>query len=609
MKTYLRILQYARPNVRYIPLFMVFTLLYSIFNAISLTAVIPTLQVLFKTVENTEVSVATLPEFTFTIAYFKQLFGYFFNKYLLDQGEFEALKFVCFILISGIILSNVFRYLSAMILARVRAYMIQRMRNEIFNKITNLQIGYFTETRRGDIISRVSTDALLIESTVVSSLKFLFKEPFQIVVYFTILFNISSSLTLYSLLVLPVGGAIISIIAKQLKKRATSIQESLGRLNNILDETLGGMRIIKAFAARLYTLRKFQAETATYSKLNISYSKRMELAGPISESLGVGVMVIILLKGGSLILSNESALAAPQFIGFLIIFSQVLNPVKALSNSFSNIQKGIAAGDRIFEIIDTNPAIQNDPDSVKVDSLKQSISLEKVSFAYEKENVLQDINIVAKQGQVIALVGPSGSGKSTLADLIPRFYDPTEGSIKIDGVDTRKIDIDSLRKLMGIVTQESILFNDTVFNNIAFGNPEASMDQVIEAAKIANAHEFISNLELGYETSIGERGSKLSGGQRQRLSIARAVLKNPDILILDEATSALDSESEMLVQEAINNLMKNRTSIVIAHRLSTIQNADEIVVMDQGKIIQRGKHEGLLEQEGMYKKLIEMQSF
>lgn len=609
MKTYLRILAIAKSNIKYLPLFIVSTFFYSLFSVLSIAILIPVLSVIFKTEDSKPVQEFTeFPAFEVRMDYPKDVFYYYFGDYM-SEGEFAALQFVCVVLLCSAFFSNVFRFTTGLIMAKVRAKIIAQMRNLIFNKITAKPLGYFTEARKGDIISRTMTDVQLVESTVVGSMKVLFKEPFQIIAYLVMLFTISVKLTLFTLILFPFSGLLIGAIAKKLKRKATSSQESLGKISNILDETLSGMRIIKAFTARGLIGEAYKKEVNRYAKLTISISKRFELAGPISEFFGYGVMVGVILIGGNMILGNESDLTAQQFIGFVGAYTQLLSPAKAISNSLTNIQRGIAAADRVFEITDSVAEAEDDKDAIKIEDLNQEISIQNMSFAYEDEKVLSDINLTVKKGQTIALVGPSGSGKSTLADLIPRFYDASEGEILIDGENIKKYSLNSLRKLMGIVTQESILFNDTIFNNIAFGQPDVTIEQVVEAAKIANAHEFISIMEEGYETNIGERGSKLSGGQKQRLSIARAVLKNPPILILDEATSALDSESEKLVQEAINNLMKNRTSIVIAHRLSTIQNADEIVVLQKGEIIQRGRHQELLAEEGMYKKLTEMQSF
>ncbi len=609
MKTYLRILGIARSNIKYLPMFIISTLLYSIFTVTSAAIFIPVLNLIFDPEKEYLVRNHTeLPEFTMSLEYPKDVFYFYFEDYLVDD-KYAALVFVCTLLICSVFLSNLFRYANGVILAKVRAKIIARVRDSIFDSIITLPLSYFSDARKGDVISRTMTDVQLIESTVVGSMKVFFKEPFLIIAYLIMLFNISIELTLFTLVLFPLSGLIIGGIVKKLKRKAILSQESLGRIANILDETLSGMRIVKAFTANKIVSDRYHKETNHYAKLSISISQRFELGGPISELLGYGVIVIVLLIGGDIILDGKNGLAGSEFIVFIAVYAQLLSPAKAITGSMGSIQRGIAAGDRVFEILDATPEIRSYTETIKISDLAKSLEMKNLNFSYEEEAVLKNINISIEKGNTIALVGPSGSGKSTLADLIPRFYDVEDGEIIIDGIDIKAYDIDSLRSIMGIVTQESILFNDSIINNIAFGQPEATYEQIIEAAKIANAHDFILAMEQGYDTNVGERGAKLSGGQRQRLSIARAVLKNPPILILDEATSALDSESEKLVQEAIDNLMRNRTSVVIAHRLSTIQRADEIIVLQNGEIVQRGKHHELLALDGMYKKLIEMQSF
>jgi subfamily B ATP-binding cassette protein MsbA len=439
-----------------------------------------------------------------------------------------------------------------------------------------------------------------------NSLKAVLKEPITIIVYFIVLFIMSPKLMMFTLLVLPVTGGVLAEIIKRLKRQAKLGQESLGRIVNILDETFGGMRVIKAFNARGFVIRKIEGESMYYRKVSKSMAYKNELASPVSEILGVMIIVGIIFFGGSLVL-KEGSLEPEVFITFLAVFSMIIQPAKNFSNGITSLQRGSASADRIFSVVDTKPEIRSKPNATTLKEFKDSIEFRNVSFAYEKEFVLKNISFVIEKGTTIALVGPSGGGKSTLADLIPRFYDPSSGEVLLDGIALTEYELESMRKQIGVVTQESILFNDTIFNNIAFGMDQVSEEAVIHAAKVANAHEFIMQTEDRYDTLIGERGSKLSGGQRQRLSIARAVLKNPPILILDEATSALDSESERLVQDALTNLMKNRTSIVIAHRLSTIQHANEILVIQQGEIVERGNHEDLVNENGLYKKLIEIQ--
>ncbi|MTI39879.1 ABC transporter ATP-binding protein, partial [Fulvivirga lutimaris] len=564
MKIFLRIFGYAKKLRLFVPQYVIFVLLSSIFSVFNLALIGPLLSVLFK--EETDQTFVKPESFELSISYIKDMFNYQFSTIIEQYGEKDALIFVCIVVLISVLFTNLFRYLSAIISARIRLDVVKYLRMDVYNKVSKMHLGFFSSERKGDLISRVTNDVQEVEVSILSSPKSLFREPITIIVYFIALFSISAKLTFFTLLILPTAGGALGYIVKKLKKKAVQSQESLGRIVNILDETLGGMRIIKAFNAREYVQSKIDTETNFYRKVNLSYSYRKELGSPISEFLGIGIVTIILWVGGSLVLDNQSDLSAGEFIAYLAIFSQIISPAKAFSQGLSGVQKGLVSGQRIFSIIDNVPAIQNKPNAYVVDGFNESLKFENVSFSYDKDSqVLRNIDLEIQKGKTIALVGQSGGGKSTLADLIPRFYDVTGGDIKIDGHSLKDCNVDSVRKQMGIVTQESILFNDTIFNNIAFGLENTSEEDVINAAKIANAHNFIIELENGYQTNIGERGMKLSGGQRQRISIARAVLKNPPILILDEATSALDSESEMLVQEALANLMKNRTSIVIAH--------------------------------------------
>jgi len=492
-----------------------------------------------------------------------------------------------------------------MVASRVKADVVKNIRVDIFKNVSQLHIGFFNDQRKGDLISRFTNDVSEVENTVVSGFKAI-KEPITLIIFMIMLFTISVKLTFFTLIVLPLTGGVISLI-KQLKRRAVQSQETMGRIVNILDEAFGGMRVINAFNARKFLLGKIETETTFHRKVNLSMSRRNELASPLSEFLGVVVVAFILFYGGQAVMSGEDGLTPSSFLTYLTFYASMLQPAKNFSNGITSLQKGVVSAERIFKIIDTKSEIQSKPNAIVLQEFKKSIEFKNVSFAYDKEFVLRNINLTIEKGKTIALVGPSGGGKSTLADLVPRFYDPSEGEVLLDDISITEYEIESLRKQMGVVTQESILFNDTIFNNIAFGMENVREEDVIHAAKVANAHEFIVQTENSYQTFIGERGSKLSGGQRQRLSIARAVLKNPPVLILDEATSALDSESERLVQDALTNLMKNRTSIVIAHRLSTIQHADEIIVIQNGQIVERGEHEALIKVNGLYKKLNEIQ--
>lgn len=609
MQTYLRILSYARPFGKFVPTYILYTLFSIIFGLINFTLLKPLFDVIFDQADPQSLEkFRDLPPFSFSVDYFTRLFNYHFLTIRDEYGKMGTLLFVCVIIVFSVFLSNLFTYLSGVVLAKVRATVIKGMRMDIFQKVGALHIGYFSNERKGDLMSKMTNDVQEVENTIVQSLRVVFREPATIILYFSVLFFMSVKLTLFTILIIPISGAIIGGITRRLKKRAVQSQQSLGRIVNILDETLGGMRVIKAFNAERFIGKKFDEETDYYSRVNVSMARKNELASPISQFLGVSVVAGILVYGGSLVLSGESDLSASNFITYIIIFTQVLNPAKEISRAVSSIQRGIASAERIFEVVDTQSQIKAPAHPKNIAGFKDSIEFRQVSFAYEDKLILKEINFKLHRGKTIALVGPSGGGKSTLADLVPRFYDPSSGGILLDGIDLREFSPSDLRGLMGIVTQESILFNDTVFNNIAFGIENVSEAQVIEAAKIANAHDFISSLENGYQTSIGERGSKLSGGQRQRLSIARAVLKNPPILILDEATSALDSESELLVQEALTKLMTNRTTLVIAHRLSTIQHADEILVIEKGEIVQRGTHSELMAKDGLYQKLSSIQA-
>ena len=607
MQTYLRILSYAKGMGWFIPQYVIVVLLYAIFSVINIALLAPMIEVLFNQVEVKNVS-TSVPEFKFNLNYFIDLFNYYFNNYIAGKGPMAGLKFVSVAIVITALLSNLFRYIASVLQAIIRSKVVRNIRNHVFEKTIDLDIGYFTTARKGDIMLKITSDVQQVEVAAMDSLKVVLLEPFLLIGYFIALFTISPQLTLFSLILLPLSGGLIAGIAKRLKVAASMTQGSLGRIANQVEEAISGIRLIKAFSAKKYITRKFHVEVDNYSSLTVSMAKKFELASPISEFLGITVVAGLLLMGGSMVLDKDSGLEAPYFITFIILFSRVLQPAKAISNALSSIQRGIASAERIFTITDARPDISEKSDAIDLAEFKQGLVFKEVSFAYENEMVLEDISFTLNKGKTIALVGISGGGKSTIADLIPRFYDPTSGEITIDGIPLANCSLKSLRQHMGIVTQQSILFNDSVFNNIAFGKENPLEEEVIKAAKIANAHDFILEMENGYQTSVGEDGGKLSGGQRQRLSIARAVMANPPILILDEATSALDSHSEKLVQEAITKLMENRTSLVIAHRLSTIQHADEILVIEKGKIVERGTHNELVAKNGVYQSLRAMQN-
>lgn len=604
MNVYLRILRYA-PNLspRLVQFFM-YSTLGVLFSASYLGLIMPMLEVLF---DNQPDEIPALPEAAMSIDFVKGYFRHHFMRVIVEHGRMDALMFVCIAIISCVFLANLFRYMERMAASRIKVDVVRNMRMHIFSNVTQLHIGYFNANRKGDLMSRFTNDIGEVEVGVVNSLKSVLKEPITIIVYLVVLFAISTKLTLFTLILLPITGVIVAEIIKRLKRKAKQSQEAMGRIVNILDETFSGMRVIKAFNARHFILKKMDDETAYHRKVNLSIARKNELSSPVSEFLGVIIVAVILYYGGQLVMRGDNELKPEVFMGFLAFFASMIQPAKNFSNGITSLQKGTVAAQRVFDVVDTTPEILNKPDARHITGFTDAIEFRNVSFSYDREAVLKNINLRIERGKTIALVGPSGGGKSTLADLVPRFYDPTQGEVCVDGIALPEYDLDALRKLMGVVTQESILFNDTIFNNIAFGMENVSEEAVMRAARVANAHDFIMQTPEGYNTVIGDRGSRLSGGQRQRLAIARAVLKNPPILILDEATSALDSESERLVQDALTKLMQNRTSLVIAHRLSTIQHADEIVVIQDGHIVERGTHADLLQRGGLYKKLSEIQ--
>ncbi len=607
MKIYFKLLSFAKPFNRFVPKYFILAVLAVIFGLANFTLMIPLLNVIFEKVD--VVAIIAKPEFALNLEYFKAIFNFYFASIFKAYGQVGALQFVCVAIVVSVFLANLFKYWSQRVLTSMRTHVVKNIRESLFLKITSLQVGYFHSQRKGDLMSSLSNDVNEVENSVVSSVQVIFREPLMIIGYVVLLFSMSVKLTFFTLLVLPIAGGVIAWISRKLRKEAEVGQGLLGEMLSIIEETISGIRIIKAFNAQQYVREKFDQQNNKYRSVLKSMWNKRELASPISEFLGISIVVLVILYGGRLVLENQSELNASEFITYIILYSQILIPAKNISTAVTNIQRGIASGARIFSVLETDVNIVEDKDAIAKTSLNAQIVFKDVSFQYADTKVLEEINLTVEAGKMIALVGQSGAGKSTMADLLPRFYDVTDGQILIDGIDIRKIKLHDLNQLMGIVTQESILFNDTIFNNIAFGNKSASREAVIAAAKIANADEFIVKLSDGYDTNIGDRGGKLSGGQRQRLSIARAVLKNPPILILDEATSALDTESEKLVQDAIHKLMQNRTSIVIAHRLSTIQHADTIVVMQDGKIIEQGKHAELISRNGTYKKLTDMQSF
>lgn len=584
---------------------ILFNILSVLFSLVSLTMVIPFLGILFETQEK----VYNPQPLSFNAEAIKDNFYAIISSIVDEKGKIEALLFICILVLVTFFFRNLFRYLSLYFLTPIRNGVVHDLRMDLHKKVISLPLPFFTEKRKGDITARMTSDLVEIEWSIMSSLEMIFKDPLNIIVYLATLIFISPQLTTFVILLLPVTGIIIGVIGRSLKKSSDRGQNKMGDLLSIIDENISGLRIIKGFNAEEHINKNFEKESNDYKGIMTKLLRKKDLSSPMSEFLSTIVMVIVMWFGGQLVLNADGGLNAQEFIGYILIFSQIIPPAKSLTTSYYLIQKGSASAQRVYEILDAENEIVDVENPKQIKLLNNQIEFKDLSFSYEKQEVLKNINFNIGKGKMIALVGQSGSGKSTLADLLARFYDINQGKILIDKNNIKEIALHDLRALMGIVSQESILFNDTIFNNIRLGNTSASEQEVMEAAKIANAHDFILETENGYQTNIGDRGNKLSGGQKQRLSIARAILKNPEILILDEATSALDTESERLVQDALDKLMHSRTSLVIAHRLSTIQNADEILVLDKGCIIERGTHQELIAQNGHYKKLSDLQSF
>lgn len=605
MKKFYRVLAYIKPYWGYALLNMLFNLLTIVFSLFSMTLLVPFLNLLFST----DALVTVKPDFALNADTIIQILNYYISQVIIEEGQLQALVYICIVLIAAFFLRNLTRFFAMFYMANVRIGSVKDMRNAIYKKILILPLSFYNKQRKGDIISRVTTDVQEVEYSIMNYLEMIVRDPITIIAYIAFMFSVSPQLTLFVLVLLPITGLLIGRIGKSLRKSSKIGQARMAGMLSTIEESISGLRIIKAFGAINYSDTRFKNQNSLFSHLMISIYRRRDLSSPLSEFLSSVVIVIVLWFGGRLVLGDSPVIQAADFIVYIIVFSQIIPPAKTFAQGFYSIQKGIASAERIFEILDAEEVITENKSAKPIKTFSQSIAYRNVNFHYDKDPVLKSINLEIEKGKLIALVGESGGGKSTLVDLLPRFYDVVSGQILIDGTDIRDFKIDDLRGLMGIVTQESILFNDSVFNNIAFGDTSATMESVIEAAKIANAHEFIMNLESGYETFIGDRGMNLSGGQRQRLSIARAVLKNPPILILDEATSSLDTESERLVQDALAKVMSSRTSVVIAHRLSTIQHADEIVVIVKGEIAERGTHEQLIANKGVYKRLHDLQTF
>jgi len=614
LKDLSKILRYIKGYKTYALLNVLFNVISMVFNVFSFAMIIPFVQILFNTDTTAQAKILAqgAPAFKLSGEGITGYFNYTVAHLIDVKGPQYVLLMICFAFVGVIFLKNLTRYLAIFFMAPIRNGVVKDIRNEMYEKVMVLPLSYYSAERKGDIMSRMTNDITEIEWSVMQSIELLTINPLSIIVLLVFLIIMSPHLTLFVFVLLPITGFLIARIAKSLKRSSQKSKEQMGSLFSIIEETLGGIRIIKAFNAEKSSRNKFQGENEAYTHVMNKVYRKTDLASPLSEFMGSVVLAVVMFFGGQLVWSSGHLLSGAAFVAYIAAFSQIIPPAKAFSGAYYSVQKGLASIDRINKILSTEVMVREVSNPKPITSFEKEIEFKDVSFAYQRGDngwALRNVSLTVPKGKTIALVGQSGSGKSTLVDMLPRFYDPTEGIITIDGHSIKDLNLAQLRSLMGIVTQESILFNDTVRNNIAFGMENVTDAQVIEAAKVANAHDFISRMENGYETNIGDRGSKLSGGERQRISIARAILKNPPVLILDEATSALDAESERLVQDALLKLMSHRTSIVIAHRLSTIKNADEILVMLKGNIVERGTHTNLITQNGVYKKLYDLQSF
>lgn len=605
MKNFLRILRFGRPYRRYAVMNGVFNLLATVFHLSSMLLFIPFLRLLLGQTK----AVHVRPAFEWS----KQGLGDFFNWSLTRlielHGQIGALGIICCTVVTFFLLKNVFRYLAVRAISVFRHRIVRDVRSKIYDKMMELPLRYHTDERKGHLLSLMTNDMQVLEFSVMYSIEMVFREPIAVILFLGTMVTLSPQLTLYSLLLLPISGLLIGRISKSLKRRSTRVQERSADLLARVEETLTGMRVIKAFNGEEAMRRRFERENDMLTRSGISMMNRQDIASPLSETLGTAVMAAIAFLGGTLVLGPDASLSGDSFLGFIIIFSQLLTPIKGFSQGYSGIVRGSSSAQRVFDLLTIPNTVTEKPDARRIEHFTDRVDFTHVGFAYDDKPVLQDIGLTIPKGKSVALVGTSGGGKTTLAGLLPRFFDVTTGSVTIDGTDIRDLRIKDLRALMGIVTQDSLLFNDTVATNIAFGRTGINEGDIRRAAEIANAHEFIERMPNGYQTNIGDGGNRLSGGQKQRIAIARAVLGNPSILILDEATSALDTESERLVQDALFKLMKDRTSLVIAHRLSTIQHCDEIIVLDKGNIIERGTHAELFAANGQYRKLCDLQAF
>ena len=605
MRAIRSILPYLKGKWSYVTAYMLSNLLSVVFSTLTVGMISPFLNMLFSK----ESALTSNPGFHLSKEGIGDYFKFLLSDFIHQHGDDKVygLIFICIVVVISTFLKNLFLYISKYMLNPLRNGIILRIRRELFSKIIQLPVGFFTNERKGDIMSRMTNDVTAVEQSITSLMELLFSTPITVIFYFVVLFMISAKLFLFLLVLLPIAGLVIGRISKSLKKNTKTTQEKLGNMLSIIEETLGGLRIVKAFRAEKNRNDAFEFENKHLFNLNNHIAARRELASPMSEFLGISILSVIIWFGGNMALSTPSQLEPGTFIVFISMFYFLINPLKALSQIFYNLHQGKASLDRINMILQAENSIVDKADAKSISTFHESIEFRNVSFSYEGKDVLKNINLRILKGQTVAIVGASGAGKSTLVDLIPRFHDVDSGEILLDGTNIKDFKIDALRKLMGIVSQEPILFNDSIANNISLGAENAEMNDIEHAGKIANAHEFIIHKEDGYQAIAGDRGTKLSGGEKQRVTIARAIFKNPPVLILDEATSSLDTVSERMVQDAINHLMENRTSIIIAHRLSTVQNADEIIVLEQGEIKERGTHSVLMSTQGIYSKLVEMQ--
>ncbi|HEY0977272.1 MAG TPA: ABC transporter ATP-binding protein [Flavobacteriales bacterium] len=605
MRQFLKIMRFGRPYRRYAVLNGVFNLVATVFHLLSLLLFIPFLRLLLQN----DVPATPRPVFGWSKQQLQDTFNWMLTQLMVEHGKLGALLLICIGVVVLFALKNLFRYFAVNAICVFRNRVVHDMRARIYDKMLELPLRYHSGERKGDLLSVITNDMQVLEYSVMYSIEMVFREPLAVILFVGTMITLSPQLTLISLVLLPVSGLLIARVSKSLRRRGTRVQEKSADLLARVEETLTGIRVVKAFNGEADMRRRFEQENELLTRASISLLRRQDIASPLSETLGAAVMAAMAYIGGSFVLGNDPSLSGDSFLGFIIIFSQLLTPIKGFSQGWSGIVRGGASAQRVFDLLAVENTVKEKPHAEAKPSFDVQLEFRNVSFAYDDTRVLEGIDLTIPKGRSVALVGTSGGGKSTLAGLLPRFFDVTDGQVLIDGTDLRDLRITDLRALMGIVTQDSILFNDSVAANIAFGTPGVAQADIEQAARIANAHEFIGRLENGYRTTIGDGGNRLSGGQKQRLAIARAVLKNPPILILDEATSALDTESERLVQDALWKLMKDRTSLVIAHRLSTIQHCDEICVMQHGRIVERGTHQQLMAREGLYRKLVEMQAF